>query len=345
MDCLEDKRTSAVDICTLLQNTSRTVESAMESILEESLRDQPELCAEARDSIKDAGLRMLSTLFRVSYEISGRPFEQVLPVCAGIELLQVSALLIDDIFDDAPFRNGRSSFASRRGTKEGMALGIVLAALGMKTMAACLGHHARYKQACLILELFEQVQQDIYKGQILDLHHSGRTDFSENQYFDMIGKTTASFIRAPLVAGALCWDAPAETLTLLDSVGFNLGLAYQVRDDVVDVLGDSICTGKPQFGDLRQRRMRLPVIHALKNSTPDKSEWLRCLLVGTEAMSDCEIERVRALLFQTGSLEYAMEKTRRHCETATASLHGLQIEHEEFHNRMRAIANLISSFE
>ncbi|MGD1276883.1 MAG: polyprenyl synthetase family protein [Tepidisphaeraceae bacterium] len=343
--CAQETPVLALEIYKLLQDTTSAVEATMDCIVAESSEEAPELYAEARASINDAGHRILSTLLRMSYEISGCSYEQVLPLCAGIEFLQVSALLVDDIFDDAITRNGRASIRSRCGDKEATAIGMVLGALGMRTIAEFLTRGAPPKEAVAILQLFAQVQQEIYTGQFLDLRYAGRPDLSEDQYFNIITRTTACFIRAPLVAGALLWGAPTELTASLDSIGLKLGVAYQVRDDVIDFLGDSDCTGKPQFGDLRQRRMRLPLVHALRQLDGHDRQWLLCLLKGQEPISDGEIERACALLTKAGSLEYAIGKTKEFCRAARNSLASIRPRWRMFAEQIDAIADLISSFD
>ncbi len=333
------------DILTLLKATTAEVEIEMKKIISNDLIANPELASEALLCVTDNGHRMLSTLMRTSYEMNQRPYQDVLPMCAGTELLQVSALLVDDILDNAMLRNGNSSALSRLGTKESTVVGFVLASLGMKTMLRFLRQYASTEQACMIMEIFENVQNDVYVGQFMDLQSTSKLNFTEEQFLEMISKTTATFIKAPLVAGAILSGAPREIINKLDVIGLNLGLAYQLRDDVIDWLGDSSETGKPRFGDLEQRRMRLPLIHALRTLPPTDKAWLEELITRESPISDPEKQKTFQLLIDAGSIDYAIGKTEAHAHKAVALLDGLQNVDNNLRQRLGDIAGLVATFD
>lgn len=329
----------------LLAVTTSAVESRMREVIQRAFAKRPDLLHDALALTNDSGQRLLSTLLRSSYEISGRSFEDVLEFAAGVELLQVSTLLVDDILDEAESRNGQPTIVMTKGAKEAVVVGILLSSLARKTMATAVSAQCQSEEVFKVLRLFDEVEHNVYMGQFLDLRGTGKIGLSEGEYFSIISNTTACFIRAPLVAGAILWRGPDDLISRLGAIGFNLGLAYQLRDDVIDFLGDPVFTGKPRFVDLNQRRMRLPVIHALKNLDRDNRAWLEGLLEGGSDISQEEKTQVLDLLEKSASIEYVMQKTAEYCEAANDLLIELQRDHEEFCCRVMAIARLISLFE
>lgn len=332
-------------IAEFLASTTDAVESRMRTLVTEALGETADLESHALALVDDAGHRLLSALLRSAYEGSGRSFEEVVDLGTGIELLQISTLLVDDVLDEAETRNGQPTILLANGAKEAVVVGLLLSSLARRTITQALFNKWRTKEARKVLNLFDAVEHDVYVGQFLDLRAARKTNFSEGEYLSVISKTTATFIRAPLVAGAILWQAPHDLINRLRATGFDLGMAYQLRDDVIDFLGDPSCTGKPRLTDLKQRRMRLPIIHALANLEPTHRAWLQSVLEGNKSVSESDEERVLKLLESSRSLEYVIRKTEAYCDAARQELVVLRHDYAQLYERLTAVANLISTFD
>jgi geranylgeranyl pyrophosphate synthase len=295
--------------------------------------------------ISEKGQRLLSMLLRSVYEDEDHNFNEVVSVCAAIELLQVAALLVDDVLDESKMRNGQKTIVAENGFKNAVAFGFLLSAVAQRTMKQSLAQGWNLTVSQKVMDVFDEVQQRVYEGQLLDLNSVRKIEFSEREYFETITNTTAYFIRAPLVSGAMLKGHSDEVVERLGEIGLNLGLAYQLRDDVIDWLGDSSETGKPRFADLEQRRMRLPLIHALRTLVPADKAWLEGLVTGESPISDSEKQKALQLLINAGSIDYVIKKTAAHVRTAIALLDGMQNVGNNLHQRLGDIAGLVATFD
>jgi len=201
------------------------------------------------------------------------------------------------------------------------------------------------KNAPPIMELVAHTHSEIYVGQFMDLDYEANVTISEEHYFETIQRTTASYIGAPLVIGAMLWDAPVAVLSTLKDVGRSLGLAYQLRDDIIDVIGESEFTGKPRAIDIRDRKMRLPVIHALANLDSTRREKLLATWIGDQELRDSQVHEVILMLKQSGSIEYCIGKVRDHCSEARRMVAKLAVTSNGLADQLRVVADLISEFD
>jgi len=331
-----------------------TLKSARETglIVEQYLR---EYCATALSkqgsvwracdrSLTDIGLRIRPFLLRISCQEGGIAFGSITPVAAGVELVQLSTLIIDDILDESPLRNNKPSVFSDHGAKASISIGTTMSSLGFRLIAEGLERNHGLQNNVAVLGLFSQTHADIYVGQFLDLLFEGDTSVSEDQYIDMISKTTACFIQASLVAGAMLWDASSEIIQTLQRAGLFLGVAYQIRDDVIDVIGDPEYTGKPLGGDIQSRKMRLPLIRALQELRGSKQQKLVEIL--QRSNPSCEdIAAVVGLIEESDSIDYCVSKTKTYCKQATDAIYMLPDDLVSLKTQFNVVANWISSFE
>ena len=130
----------------------------------------------------------------------------------------------------------------------------------------------------------------------------------------------------------------------LEKIGHFLGLAYQLRDDAIDIIGDPEFTGKPRAGDIRQRKMRLPMIHGLRNAGAERDKLVK-LIRSEKKLTGPEVEYVIDLLCRTGSVDYTIEKTREYCQRAIEEAEKLPEEQSSLKENLRNVALLISSFQ
>ena len=133
----------------------------------------------------------------------------------------------------------------------------------------------------------------------------------------------------------------SATLTALGNYGELIGLAYQLRDDVIDLIGDPALTGKPWAGDLKTKKMRLPLIRLLSVCSAAMRSECAGILAGV--VDDAAAARLRDVIISTRSLEYCMAATRRLCEQSVAALS--TIEDHPATGRLKALAELVGTFE
>lgn len=293
--------------------------------------------------ISDLGLRIRPFLMFISSKENGFDLKKILPIASGIEMIQLSTLVIDDILDESNLRNNKPSIFSQRGTKETISIGTILSSIGFELIAKGFELNPELKNQSYVIKILAQTHTKIYLGQIQDLQFEGNTSVSEEQYLKMIFNTTGCFIRSSLVAGALLWDAPKEIIDNLKNLGYALGMAYQIRDDVIDIIGDPECTGKPLGGDLLRCKMRLPVIHALKKLNGEKRIKLESLLQ-SKKLDNESLDEALHLLKETDAADYCISKTREFCEQALFSIDLLPEKHQTLKTYLKDVTRLVSTF-
>ncbi len=326
------------------RKTGQVVEQFLQEYCFSALQGQEELARACEGNLTDIGLRIRPFLLRASCQGGAITFDKIVPVAAGVEMIQLSTLIIDDILDESPLRNNKPSIFVREGAKACLSIGTIMSSLGLRLIADGLKKNRNLKNNIAVIQLFSQTHADIYIGQYLDLRFEGDISVSENQYLDMISRTTACFVQASLVAGAMLWDASPEIIKTLEKAGLSLGMAYQIRDDVVDVIGDSECTGKPVGGDLRRRKMRLPLIQALQELSGKRRRKLADLLRAT-SLSDGALSEALNLISESGSIDYCISKTKEYCERAADTINMLSEDLAPLKAHFCVVTNCISSFE
>ncbi|MCZ6688093.1 MAG: polyprenyl synthetase family protein [Planctomycetota bacterium] len=336
--------TTSHGLVDLMSSTGNSVETFLSKFWLRRASCDSEVMSLVRSTLPDVGLRLRPHLLRVAFEAGGDGFEEILPVAAGVELLQLSTLVIDDILDESDLRNNKPSIFARRGAKETLSIGSIMFAIGFSLIAEGLNENTRLKNPLGIVDLFARTHARIYDGQILDMRLEGDPVASENQYLGMITRTTACFVQASLVSGAMLWDAPPGIIRNLEKIGAALGMACQIRDDVIDVVGDSICTGKPVGGDMRRGKMRLPVIRALSVLPPEKRTLLESLL-RQKGLPDQQLEDALALLAGTDCIDYCIRKTKEYCGQVNRHVSLLPDDLGTLKMQLGTISDLISSFE
>ena len=234
-------------------------------------------------------------------QAAGGDPQQALPLAAGIQLIHDFSLIHDDIEDVSDTRRGRATVWKVWGLAQGINAGdgmFVVSHLSIHRLSE-LGVPAE-----IILELlkrFDQTILTICEGQYLDLSFEGSLQVSEADYIAMISRKTAALIAAACGLGAILGGASQALANALFDAGQNLGLAFQVQDDVLGIWGNPTETGKPFAADIERRKLSLPIIHALEHA--DLRDELAQLYAQPSAGS-AETHRILTILEQAQSRSY-----------------------------------------
>jgi len=189
------------------------------------------------------------------------------------------------------------------------------------------------------------------EGQFLDISFESRTDVTVDEYLEMISRKTAALLGASVQAGAILATDDPEAIEAFRSFGYELGMAFQMADDVKGSFWSSSASGKPEAGDVRRRKVTLPLVWALEHAAEADAERLRRIYAqpnragaaappGTEgAMSDAEVSEVLAILERSGAREHALAETSRYRERAAKAVDRLPIPAE----RRRELVELVET--
>lgn len=206
----------------------------------------------------DPGKLIRPALTLLCAQAAGGQAEQALPTAVAIELVHNFSLLHDDVMDGDAIRRHRRTVWSLFGTADAILLGDALMVLAFK-LATGPGHMNSMKLSPLLL--------DMLHGQKLDISFENRTDVTIGEGLAMAAGKTGALLGGACRLGALSAGADDTTCALFGKFGDNIGIAFQLVDDLLGIWGDPAITGKPVHSDLRARKKSLPVLAALASGT------------------------------------------------------------------------------
>jgi geranylgeranyl diphosphate synthase type I len=221
------------------------------------------------------GKRIRPLLCLLACQASGGDWQQALPVAAAIELIHNFSLIHDDIQDNSPLRRGRPTVWNKWGQAQAINAGdamFTLAHLAPQQLTelglapeVTLSALAELNYTCL----------ELTQGQFLDMAFEQRPAVTVTEYLAMIEKKTAVLIATATYLGARVAGASPALLDHYYAFGWNLGLAFQLQDDVLGIWGDPVVTGKSAASDLEKRKKSLPVVFGLEHSASFAAAYAR----------------------------------------------------------------------
>jgi len=249
------------------------VEEGLQSIYREDLKKVPTLLSYP---LKVAGKRLRPALTL----LTGRSFvydtERLVHMATSVELFHIATLVHDDIVDKAQLRRGVPTVNQLHGHNIAVLLGDYVFARAAE-MVCSTGN-------LQVVTLFAQTLGIISKGELQQNFSSSESRCQKQHYFEWIGNKTASLFRMACESGAILGRAPSNAVNAMREYGWNIGLAFQIIDDILDFTGQESEMGKPVGSDLLQGALTLPVILLLERYPDDKK--LRNALDGKRAEMD-----------------------------------------------------------
>jgi len=231
---------------------------------------------------------------------------------AVVELIHTATLVHDDILDGALIRRGRPTVHRMEGQEVAVLLGDFLLASAYAEAASLQERTASHYLA--------QVTRAVCQGEVLQIHERGNLDLEEKTYLEIIEKKTAVLYEASCHIGAHYAGATPEQLDRLGGFGRAMGMAFQIVDDVLDLIGDEQVVGKSLGTDLQRQKMTLPLIHFFRTGGA-ATEPVRAAL--TSGRGAEQAAAIRAAVVGNGSVEFARGRAREYIDTACSLLDGL----------------------
>lgn len=275
-----------------IQHDLEKVEEELVHIVQ---HDNP-LLNETSSHLLNAGGKRLRPAFAL---LGGRfynyNFEKIKPLAVALELTHMASLIHDDVVDAAKIRRGIPTVRSNWGNKVSMHTGDLL-------FGQALSMIAKYQHTPLIAKVLSQTCTKMCEGEIQQLSSAYRSNQTIKDYWYRIERKTALLIAASCQLGAVACGAPREIYMPLRRYGHKIGIAFQIIDDILDMIANQRQLGKPIGGDLRQGIITLPVIYALKYS-PAKKKLAE--LVENQHKTDQEIIEAINIVKDCGGIDYA----------------------------------------
>lgn len=269
------------------------------------------------------GKAVRGTLAVLSAEAAGAPASDGIPGALAVEFVHNFSLLHDDVMDGDTERRHRSTAWSVFGSSAAILAGDALLALAFETLLNVDPVRAQAAQRSLAA-----ATQQLIVGQVGDLEFERRLDVTLDECLEMAAGKTASLLACSASIGAHLAGAPRDVAQALEAFGYELGLAFQLVDDLLGIWGASASTGKPVGADLRARKNSLPVVAAMNSGTA-AGEELRSLY-GSGALNpeadDDAVARATALVDEAGGRAWAIDESQRRLERACEALTGAPLD-------------------
>lgn len=264
------------------------------------------------------GKRLRPILSIIACEAVGGKIEDVMPFAVSLELIHNFTLVHDDIMDKSTLRRNIQTVHIKFGESTAIIAGDTLFAKAFEVL-----HNIKTKEAIEIAFKLSKCVKKICEGQQMDMEFEKRKIISEEEYLKMIGKKTASLFKFSTEGGAVIGGGSEGEIKALSLYGWNLGLAFQIRDDYLDIRGEENILGKDVGNDIRNGKKTILVVHAIKVAKGEDKKKLLSIL-GKRDATDKEIKEVFEILLRTGSIGYAESLARDYYREACKSLEMLR---------------------
>jgi len=266
----------------------------------------------------DAGKRLRPVFLLLACEAQGGEWRQALPAAAAVEMLHNFSLIHDDIEDRDALRRGRTTLWKLWGEAQAINAGDTLFSLAHRALIRLRETDLSAERVLLIQQRFTDTTIELTEGQCRDIAFETTDQVDETTYLQMVSGKTAALASFACEAGALIAGAPNERVQALSEFGYNLGMSFQMQDDLLGLWGDPARTGKPVGADLRQRKKTLPILHGLAYSPELQT------LLAQSSLDETAIAEAQALLEETGSRAYTEQRAEAYHTKALIALESSQ---------------------
>ena len=296
------------------------------------------------DALSTKGKRIRAILALLWCEAISGEFESAMPIAVAYELAHAAALVQDDIIDGSAMRRGQRSIVDKYGISNAILTSNMLLFQVPKKLAEYGGSNITSATLCRLFDMLGESYGAATLGEFLDLEMARENTLSESDYEQMIKLKTGALIGASSASGAIVGGGEDVDDNVIDAAynfGELLGMAYQVQDDLLDLMGDETVMGKPAFTDMKSGKRNLVLIHTMKHCSKDEEAFIAGLFGNGGSYERGEIERARGLFQKYGSVEHAQEASLQYVARAKEMLSDLK--HSKARERLYELSDYLSS--
>ena len=267
------------------------------------------------------GKRIRPVLTLMACDALGGDLSVAIDAALGIEMFHNFTLLHDDVMDNADVRRGKPTVHRRWNDNTAILSGDTMLTLATQFVART-GNWQ-------VMDLFNKTAIEIYEGQQWDMDYELRNDVTVEEYINMIRLKTSVLLGCALKTGALIADADGPDAEAIYEAGVNMGLAFQLMDDMLDVWGDPATFGKEIGGDIMNNKKTFLLINAMQSVQGDDADELRYWLNDPYAMRDDKVPAVTAIYERLGVRELALNAIAHYNELAIASFNKVKMSDDD----------------
>lgn len=273
------------------------------------------------------GKRMRPALLLMACDLFGGDVQKAISPALAIEVFHNFTLMHDDIMDNAPLRRGSTTVHERWNNNVGILSGDVMLIEGYKLMMQVEDHLLRP-----ILNIFNETAVGVCEGQQIDMEFESRNNVHINEYITMIRLKTAVVLGGALKIGAMIGGASADDATLIYTFGEQLGIAFQLQDDILDVYGNPEKFGKQVGGDIISNKKTFLLIKALELANKSQATELNKWLFAVQADPNDKIAAVTSVYDQLQVRQHAEKAMHTYADKAFAALDAINLpdDHKQY---------------
>ena len=267
---------------------------------------------------EESGKRIRPTLSLLACEALGGDVKAALPAAAAVELVHNFSLIHGDIQDGNSERHNRPTVWWVWGPAQAINAGDGMHALARLALLRQTGEGMSPERTLKAVGLLDQACLRLCEGQYLDLTYQERVDISQDAYFKMVEGKTAALISCAAELGAVMSSVEEPVVQAMAQFGAKLGMAFQIRDDILDLWGQQD-TGKPLAGDILNKKKSLPIVYAIENASGAERRTLGDVYF-KRVMEPEDIDKIIEVLETLGAREFCQAKADALCNEAVQSL-------------------------
>lgn len=300
----------------LLQEWKEEIDRRM---LGAAVGDGPDILYEPIEYVVSGeGKRIRPILLLLAAQAVGGEIERCWDAAVAMELLHNFTLVHDDIMDEDDTRRGRPTVHKKWNLNISLLSGDGLLALAYRSL-----FKTRTPALWRVADIFTDGLLEICEGQALDLAFELRSDVSLNEYMEMIGKKTARLLTMAAMIGAIIGEGTEEQVQALGDFAFNMGLAFQIQDDVLDIMSDERTIGKSYGSDVKKKKQTFLMIYALQHAGPAERKRIGSYFE-SKHVRNSDVAGIKEVFEQTGAVHAAKRSIANHLTVAEAQLSCLQ---------------------
>ncbi len=254
--------------------------------------------------LKAGGKRLRPLIVVLSTRISGGNEDIAIPGAASVEVLHTFTLVHDDIIDKDELRRGAPTVHKIWGTDMAIVAGDLLYSYSYKCLLKALERGVPVDRVNKAIDILTDAAITVAEGQALDMLLPSMPEVSIDDYIEMVKKKTAALFAASAAIGVTLAGGDEKLLSILKESMINAGIAFQIRDDILGLIGDEKTLGKPIYSDLREGKMTLLVIYTY-NKIDDELRMKMKRILGNRNATLGELQEIANIIKNSGAIEYA----------------------------------------
>ncbi len=297
------------------------------ALTEEIHRHTGALKDAASQTIKAGGKRLRPALVLVCGQAGRYDLGKLMPAALSVELLHTATLVHDDVLDENRLRRGIETVNTKWGRPTAVATGDMLLGKSFSLISESMDHES--------VRILAEASLDLCKGEMMQQRSVGKPETGTDDYLERVRLKTAVLFKASCLLGAVATGAAPDVADMLGMYGENLGMAFQIFDDVLDVVAEEEKLGKPVGGDLRDGTPTYPVIRALAR---DGSDILRNVMT-TENPDETGVQTSLEFIKNSGAIEESRELAKSYIDKSLQEIE--ELPDEKLKAELKAVGKFV----